>query len=276
MPPAAITPRAVHLSRLRSIWRSAGWPCHDAIELDLVAAAWVGIERDAQGRETLHLTTTGLALLADARHKRSRSASAHDRLAARVSAHLAAQGRIVWRELWLRAKVSLPGEPAMSPSPACTLDLELAHLPPDTAASPTAAAASAWRTARPDVFSIRNTSVERYLDPRVHEIKASRADLLCDLRNPAKRAAYRWLSCETYYVFPAGLAAPEEIPPEFGILTVHGAVDDAPLELVRAAQHAPCTLPFAVWMALARSTPVHDDTEPAQQALAAAGADERT
>ena len=35
-----IAPRRIHLTRLMSIWRSAGWPCRDAIELDLVAAGW--------------------------------------------------------------------------------------------------------------------------------------------------------------------------------------------------------------------------------------------
>ena len=58
--------------------------------------------------------------------------------------------------------------------------------------------------ARPDVFSVRHTSVESYLQPMVHEVKVSRADLLSDLRHDAKRESYQWLSCETYYVFPAG------------------------------------------------------------------------
>jgi hypothetical protein len=35
-----------------------------------------------------------------------------------------------------------------------------------------------WCTARPDVFSIRNTSVANYVDPIVHEVKVRRADLL--------------------------------------------------------------------------------------------------
>lgn len=127
-----------------------------------------------------------------------------------------------------------------------------------------------WRMARPDVFSIRNTSVERYLHPVVHEIKASRADLLSDLRKPSKRDAYRWLSCETYYVFPANLATLDEIPEEFGVLTVSPSIDEGALELMRPARHCPCALPFAVWMALAKSTPAYDDaTEPAQTDLSA-------
>ena len=29
---------AAHRRRLREMWRSAGWPCHDPIELDLLAS----------------------------------------------------------------------------------------------------------------------------------------------------------------------------------------------------------------------------------------------
>ena len=71
---------------------------------------------------------------------------------------------------------------------------------------------TSWRMARPDVFSVRRTSVEDYLQPMVHEVKVSRADLLSDLRHAAKRESYQWLSCETYYVLPAGVAEPHEIP----------------------------------------------------------------
>ncbi len=232
-------------------------------------------QRDAQDRETLRVTESGLQLLADVRKKRIRAESPHDRLAALVCAHLGRQGRIVWRELSLRAKVEVSADDRVAQPDSSMLDFEgrSAIGLPD-APRPGHAMPTKWRIARPDVFSIRNTSVERYLHPVVHEIKVSRADLLCDLRNPSKREAYRWLSCETYYVFPANLAAPEEIPEPFGVLTVNPSIDegsfldDGALELMRPAQHCPCELPFAVWMALAKSTPVCDDaTEPAQAAL---------
>ena len=50
---------------------------------------------------------------------------------------------------------------------------------------------ASWRIARPDVFSVRRTSVEDYLQPMVHEVKVSRADLLSDLRHSAKRESYQ-------------------------------------------------------------------------------------
>ena len=129
------------------------------------------------------------------------------------------------------------------------------------------AAANVWRMARPDLFSVRNTSVPAYLQPMVHEVKASRADLLSDLRHDAKRQAYQWLCEECYYVFPAGIAEPEEIPEHFGIWVLHGSVDDGRFELLRPARHNRCTLPFSVWMALCKATPLRSDDDMAQTHL---------
>ena len=109
--------------------------------------------------------------------------------------------------------------------------------------------------ARPDVFSVRRTSVEDYLQPMVHEVKVSRADLLSDLRHAAKRESYQWLSCETYYVLPADVAEPHEIPEDFGVWLLNGTDRSGTLDLVRPARHVPCKLPFEVWMALAKATP---------------------
>lgn len=268
---APVDVRPVHLARLKSLWRSAGWPCRDAIELDLLAARWIAVERDGDGRETLRVTEAGLDLLAAARRRRSRGESPHDRLAARIGAQLVAQGRIVWRELSLRARVALPQADDGPPLAMPGLPFLHAAAEPQAVAPSASGTASAWRVARPDVFSIRNTSVEQYLHPVVHEIKVNRADLLSDLRNPAKGAAYAALSCETCYVFPADVATPEEIPEPFGVWIVRGSVDDGAIEIARPARHTTRTLPFAVWMALARSTPSFDvDTEPAQPELAAA------
>ena len=123
------------------------------------------------------------------------------------------------------------------------------------------AAANVWRMARPDLFSVRNTSVPAYLQPMVHEVKASRADLLSDLRHDAKRQAYQWLCEECYYVFPAGIAEPDEIPEHFGIWVLHGSVEDGRFELLRPARHNRCTLPVSVWMALCKATPLRSDDD---------------
>jgi hypothetical protein len=248
-----------------AIWRSAGWPCWDPVELDLVAAGWAMIAQDDAGRETIRLTDAGIRLLAEARQRNQRCLSAHDQLAARVAAQVMTEGRIVWRELSLRARITT-NDP--QPASGTTLMTDLALWPDnETMPQPPLQDNAIWRMARPDVFSIRRTSVEAYLQPRVHEIKVTRADLLSDLRHEAKRESYQWLSCETYYVLPANIAELHEIPEAFGVWLLNGSIETGALELARPARHAPCTLPFAVWMALAKATPVNPDRESKQQAL---------
>ena len=106
--------------------------------------------------------------------------------------------------------------------------------------------------AMPDVYSIRHTTVEAYLEPIVHEIKVRRADLLGDLRIAAKRAAYLQLSSECWYVIARGIAEPDEIPPECGVLV---ATDEG-LEVARPAPRRAMQVPFGLWMSLARATPL--------------------
>src|SRR5687768_2010996 len=97
-------PTRVHLSRLMQIWRSAGWPAQDAVELDLLGANLIAMSIAKTGHQTLRLTDAGITELAAARERDRRIRSKHDRLAQRVGQHLIASGRIVWRELSLRAQ----------------------------------------------------------------------------------------------------------------------------------------------------------------------------
>ncbi|RYF67299.1 MAG: hypothetical protein EOO29_37160 [Comamonadaceae bacterium] len=273
------------------IWRSAGWPCKDALEIDLLAAQLVVLQVSPEGFESLRLTDEGIRTLAVARQRNVRALSTHDRLAAKFAEHLLAAGRIVWRELSLRAVVDGPApQPLAGPLYAAvpdaptgstgishnTVSTTRRHSTPlwseDTDTPAARAAANVWRMARPDLFSVRNTTVPTYLQPMVHEVKASRADLLSDLRHDAKRQAYQWLCEECYYVFPAGIAQPDEIPEHFGIWVLHGTVDDGRFELLRPARHASCALPFAVWMALCKATPMRSEAELAQAHLGEAGA----
>ena len=259
-----MAPRRIHLTRLMSIWRSAGWPCRDAVELDLVAAGWATLAEGTGGHETIRLTAAGIRLLADSRQRNQRSLSDHDRLAARVAAHLTAAGRIVWRELSLRARVTTTQTP---PAGSAAMTDEALWLDDQTMSQLHHQGKASWRMGRPDVFSVRRTSVEDYLHPMVHEVKVSRADLLSDLRHAAKRESYQWLSCETYYVLPAGVAELHEIPEAFGVWLLTGKIDSGTLDLVRPARHMPCKLPFPVWMALAKAVPVSPDGESKQQEL---------
>ena len=212
---------AAHRRRLRDVYRSAGWPCLDAIEIELLAAGLLARVMRPSGHETLRVTDAGLQWLAQAlQHNRARR-DAHEALVERVAREMTRAGRIAWRGLSLRAKV-----------------------PTNTG--------EAWAVAMPDVFSIRHTTVEAYLAPVVHEVKVQRADLLADLRRQAKRAAYLQMSSECWYVIRAGIAQPEEIPPECGVLVATETL----LDVARPAPKRAMRLPFDAWMALARATPV--------------------
>jgi hypothetical protein len=253
--------------RLREVWRSAGWPCQDVLEAELLAAGLLERRLDAQGRETLRLSDAGVRALAGAVDANRRALGAHEALVARVALEMRRAGRIVWRGLTLRAALDAPAEPAATAAPA-------PDALPALGAAPARAASRRWALTRPDVYSIRHTTREDAVEPVVHEIKVTRADLLSDLRHADKRAAYVALSSQCWYVLRAGIAEAAEIPPEFGVLVAptpdagapSGAPDSAaaPLRLLRAAPRRPHRLPLATWMALARAAP---DAEAEEAAL---------
>lgn len=224
---------AAHRRRLREVWRSAGWPCKDLIELDLVAEGHLQRHWDDQGRETLRVSDTGVQLLAQARRGHQAARDVHEDLVALVAREMQRAGRLVWRGLSLRAP--LAGEQG----------------------------STQWVMAMPDLFSIRQSSVEDYLEPIVHEIKVSRSDLLSDLRKPSKGQAYRALAGQCWYVVRAGLAGVDDVPEDFGLMEAgsHG------LSVLRPAPKWPQRLSFETWMALARAVPDGREQEPPQSLL---------
>jgi hypothetical protein len=66
--------------------------------------------------------------------------------------------------------------------------------------------------AMPDVYSIRHTTVEDYVEPVAHEIKVRRADLLADLRAAHKRAAYLGMAAPAGTCWPTAWARPTTCP----------------------------------------------------------------
>lgn len=223
-----------HLTRLREIYRSSGWPCRDPLEVDLIVGGLVQPERDDQGRETLHLTPAGLQALADAHATNRANRSTHDELVMQVAQRMQQEGRIAWTQPALRAQVD-----------------------------------GAWTQAIPDVFSIRHTTVEAYLEPVVHEIKVSRADLLGDLKRPEKRAAYLAMASQVYYVLGLNakgqsIAKADEVPAECGVMVA----TTAGLEILRVSPKQPFSgLRFDVWMALAKAAPLTRPVEEKQMQL---------
>jgi hypothetical protein len=247
--PARLGP--AHRRRLRELWRSAGWPSQDRVEVELLAAGLLERVRDDAGRETLRLTDAGVQALAGAIAHNRGTRSEHEQLVARVAREMQRAGRIVWRGLVLRAP--LQGEPG----------------------------ATRWVQAIPDVYSIRHTTREDLVQPCVHEIKVRRADLLADLRQPDKRAAYRALASQCWYVLKAGIAEPEEIPLDCGVVVVRpgpvepaGAAPPIPpdpfggrLEVLRPAPVRAHRIDFATWVALARASALPPPEDPEQALL---------
>jgi hypothetical protein len=230
-----------HARRLREIYRSAGWPCQDSLEIELLAAGMLDRVRTGNGHESLRVTEAGVHLLAQTLARNRAALSAHEALVELVAREMGRAGRIAWRGLSLRAQV-----------------------PCDEADKPLR-----WCIARPDVFSIRNTSVEAYAEPIVHEVKVRRADLLGDLKQAAKRASYLDLG-ECWYVLGSDargrcIGAPEEVPPECGVLVCEQGRLQVARPTPRRRRRA---LPFGIWMALAKATPVAGPDEGAQALLA--------
>ena len=240
-PPASTLPapalRKAHARRLREIYRSAGWPCQDPLEIELLAAGMINRVLAPSGHEWLRVTDAGVQLLTDTMARNRAAFCAHEALVERVAQEMGRAGRIAWRGLGLRAQVPAAEEGARE----------------------------RWCVARPDVFSIRNTSVATYVDPIVHEVKVQRADLLRDLRQRDKRAAYLHLG-QCWYVLGCDargrcIAAPEEVPAECGVMVL----ERDRLAVARAApRHSRDGLPFGVWMSLAKATPVAGLDEDAQ------------
>jgi hypothetical protein len=277
MDPSRLT--IVHRRRLRAVWRSAGWPSQDLVEVELLAAGWLERLRDGQGRETLRVTDAGVQALAATLASNRAARDAHEALVGRVAEAMQHAGRIVWRGLALRAPVDVQGASgqAVHPPLAPSSEPTEPQVEPWALAHPGGPAApmTRWVMAMPDVYSIRHTTVEDQVLPIVHEIKVRRADLLADLRQPAKGEAYRGLASECWYVLKAGIGGPDDIPPAFGVMWAHpvaGRSPDAPpafgtLEVLRPAPRRAFRVPLAVWMALARANALPPDDDPPQALL---------
>jgi hypothetical protein len=180
------------------------------------------------GHEVVRVTDAGIQHLASATQGNRQARSAHETLVNTVVESMLRDGRIAWTGLSLRAKVAVVGT-------------EEAH----------------WKMCQPDVFSIRNSSRQDYLEPVVHEIKVSRADLLGDLKRSEKRGAYLDVGGQCWYVLGCDrsghpIAKPNEIPVECGVMVFQ----NNQFEVTRMApKRAVRELPFYVWMELAKATP---------------------
>ena len=120
----------VHATRLRDLYRSAGWPSQDKVEVELLAAGLLERVSELSSHDRVKLTDAGITHLASAFYKNRQARSAHEALVESVAQTMMRNGRIVWTGLSLRAQ-----------------------LPPESEGS------ARWKMCMPDVFSIRNTTV---------------------------------------------------------------------------------------------------------------------
>lgn len=258
-----------HTRRLREMYRSAGWPLQDIIEIELVAAGLLERCATATGPETLRVTDAGIQCLAQTAAQNRTALSVHDGLVQRVAQTLQRDGRIVWTGLSVRVrlhsatvstnKFELSPMGSLLANEAMTSDVPVHPAMPHR-----------YKVCKPDVFSVRNTSLASYLNPIVHEVKVSRADLLGDLRQPDKRDSYLGVGGQCWYVLGCdrrgeAIAEPDEIPVDCGVLMAQADR----LIVARPAPRRPVQdLPFAVWMALAKSPalPLLSAAEDAEQA----------
>ncbi len=67
-----------------------------------------------------------------------------------------------------------------------------------------------------------------------YEVKASRADFLCEMKQPLKRRMGMHFSNEFFFVTPAGMLALEEVPTECGLIEVGRATTDESRRLIRS------------------------------------------
>jgi hypothetical protein len=217
-----------HHQRLREMYRSSGWPCHDAIEIDLLAGGFLERHVDPAGRENLRVTDAGIALRARAQQRNRAQRSAHEQLVWRVAQAQCREGRLAWCGLSLRAPLARD---------------EGGH---------------DWVLANPDVFSIRRSSRADWLEPVVHEIKVSRADLRADLRHERKRKAYLGMAGAVWYVLGRdargrAIGGADDVPIECGVLL---EAADGWQVLREAPRRAVPALAHHVWLALAQASPV--------------------
>ena len=129
------------------------------VEIELIAADLLEQVTEAAGHTTLRVTANDIAHLALSNQQNRQNRSAHEILVDRIGQEMLRDELVVWTGLVLRAGLTASVREPLR------------------------------KMCRPEVFSIHNTIFASYLEPIVHEIKVSRADLLVDLKCKDKRGS---------------------------------------------------------------------------------------
>jgi hypothetical protein len=183
-----------HIARLRSYFRCGvrgGAGRGDNVDLDLAAAGYISRSERHSGYAEFAITHAGELVLAAAKADEIARRQPHHELGSRLAEWLRSKGRITWENIQM------------------------------TIARPE----GGRRVVRPDVFSLATTYDAKRVNPCVHEVKVSRADFLADLAKPEKRQGYAAFCEQFFYVAPAGVIEPSELPPHCGLLIERGTGD---------------------------------------------------
>ncbi|TAF78240.1 MAG: hypothetical protein EAZ54_09540, partial [Curvibacter sp.] len=70
--------KKVHAKRLRDMYRSAGWPCLDVVEIELLAAGLLERLLEEGGHERMRVTDAGIQLLAQAANSNRQAKDPHE------------------------------------------------------------------------------------------------------------------------------------------------------------------------------------------------------
>lgn len=180
-----------HITRLRAYFCcgvNGGASRADNVDLDLVAYGFIARSERTLGYPHFAITHAGELALAVEKGLEIARRRPHHELGARLAVWLRSKQRITWENIQLTVARPEGGQ----------------------------------RVVRPDVFSMRTTYNAREINPCVHEIKVSRADFLADVAKPEKREGYAALSEQFFYVAPAGVIAPADLPDGSGLLVEVG------------------------------------------------------
>lgn len=187
--PLATVPDTQHISLNKAAVRRLRWyyqrhtskhysQC-DNTDLDLIRVGAVNYHQGTS-RDYLVITRVGVQLLSEALEEKRLAHLPHNSLAVRLANHLQASNRITWLNIEFKVGTGV--------------------------------------LVRPDVFSVVATLNETRLVPMVHEVKATRADFLSDVRTPEKRDAYSKIACYVQYCVPDGLVDVTEVPGNCGLI----------------------------------------------------------
>lgn len=178
-----------HYKRMRWYFQSPNGAASmaDQTDLDLAAHGYIERANSVRYNGVVHffLTRAGIAELSAENQREIERRRPHHHLAGRLAEWVRSQGRVTWENIEF---VVDKGEN------------------------------QARQRVRPDVFSVQATMNAARICPHVHEVKVSRADFLADVAKPEKREGYRGIAEQIYYVAPAGMIEPSEVPEGCGLI----------------------------------------------------------